>query len=94
MASFIREDKSSGFNEKISIGGETYNVCVAVKPERISWGEPARIAACRDSRACGVCPNREATYEKTLLIAGIDFIRSDTRYPKIVAAYCTCGWSF
>ena len=60
---------------------------------RISWGKPAKIAACRDSNACGVCRNRTAQYSdgNTALIAGVDFARDKG---EIVGACCDCGFSF
>ena len=60
----------------------------------ITWGKPAKIAACRDSKSCGVCENRvsDAIYEHTTIISGIDFDR--TERGAIIGAYCCCGFSF
>ena len=64
------------------------------KNKSITWGKPAKIAVCRDTRSCGVCENRpdNAIYEQTILISGIDFDR--TERGSIIGAYCCCGFSF
>lgn len=58
---------------------------------RISWGGPAKNAACQDSNECGVCPAKEPVYDHCQLVAGIDFIREGNR---IASALCAdCNWS-
>ena len=57
-----------------------------------TFGEPAEIAATKESRTCGRCGGRLALYERTRLIAGIDFAYQK-RY--ITAACCAdCGFAF
>lgn len=58
---------------------------------KITWGMPAKIASCRDSRSCGVCGARRAIYEGTRLVGGVDFIEENG---EIVAAACSCGFAF
>ena len=60
---------------------------------KISWGQPAKIAACRDSHSCGSCKSRSATYNdgNTALVSGVDFTEDKG---EIVGACCDCGFSF
>ena len=66
---------------------------------KISWGEPAKIALCRMDDCCPECGETgNPQYDKSVksnervrLIGGMDIIKENG---VIIAACCSCGWSF
>ncbi len=94
------QDNKSSYVSKDARETTTPNTQLDKLPAKIKFGQPAKIASCRESAGCPNCGQRKLKRrdrdENNILLAlpkyeGFDKI---VRQGKIVGAKCDCNWSY
>ncbi len=94
------QDNKSSYVSKDARETTTPNTQLDKLPAKMKFGQPAKIASCRESAGCPNCGQRKLKRrdrdENNILLAlpkyeGFDALKEGK---EIVGAVCGCGWSY